>query len=108
MCRVARWHFFKQKIPISEGHAMEDVGVFYGHLVYFKAIGYILWPFGIFYAYIFVIFFRSGMLYQENSGNPADVFVTTALFGYVIKLDFLFVSNSKSSIGGCLIQKLVM
>jgi hypothetical protein len=27
---------------------MEGVGIFYGHLVYFTAIWYILWPFGIF------------------------------------------------------------
>jgi hypothetical protein len=37
---------------------MEDVGIFYGHLVYFMAI----W-------YIFPCF---GMLYQEKSGNPAQ------------------------------------
>jgi hypothetical protein len=24
---------------------MEDVGMFYGHLVYFKTIWYVLWPF---------------------------------------------------------------
>jgi hypothetical protein len=27
---------------------MEDAGIFYGHLVYFVAIWYILWPLGIF------------------------------------------------------------
>jgi hypothetical protein len=27
---------------------MEDVGIFFGHLVYFVAIWYILWPIGIF------------------------------------------------------------
>jgi hypothetical protein len=26
---------------------MENVGIFYGHLEYFNAIWYILWPFGI-------------------------------------------------------------
>jgi hypothetical protein len=26
---------------------MENVGIFYGHLVYFTAIWYILWTFGI-------------------------------------------------------------
>jgi hypothetical protein len=31
-----------------EGLAMENLGVFYDHLVYFTAIGNILWPFGIF------------------------------------------------------------
>jgi hypothetical protein len=34
---------------------MEDVGILYGHLVYFKAIWCILWAFGIFY--VFGIFF---------------------------------------------------
>jgi hypothetical protein len=33
---------------ILEGLAMEGIGVLYGHLVYFKAIWYILWLFGIF------------------------------------------------------------
>jgi hypothetical protein len=33
---------------ISEDLAMEDVGILYGHLVYFVTIWYILWPFGIF------------------------------------------------------------
>jgi hypothetical protein len=32
---------------ILEGLAMEDVGIFYGHLVYITVILYILWPFGI-------------------------------------------------------------
>jgi hypothetical protein len=27
---------------------MKDVGIFYGHLMYFTAIWYILWQFGIF------------------------------------------------------------
>jgi hypothetical protein len=44
---------------------MEDVGIFYVHLVNFPAIGPILWPFGIFppFGYIFT---RFGMLYQEK------------------------------------------
>jgi hypothetical protein len=42
---------------------MENVGIFYGHFVYFMAILYILWLFGI-------IFSRFGMLYQEKFGNP--------------------------------------
>jgi hypothetical protein len=51
---------------------MKDVGIFYGHLVYiraiwysFVAISYNLWSFG--------IFFRFGMVYREKSGNPAQV-----------------------------------
>jgi hypothetical protein len=27
---------------------MENLGIFYDHLVYFRALGNILWPFGIF------------------------------------------------------------
>jgi hypothetical protein len=49
---------------------MEDVGIFYVHLVNFPAIWHILWLFGIFYP-VWYIFTRFGMLYQEKSGNPA-------------------------------------
>jgi hypothetical protein len=45
------------------GPAMEDVGVFIGHLVYFVAFWYILWLVGIFSPVI--------ILYQEKTGNPA-------------------------------------
>jgi hypothetical protein len=31
-----------------EGLAIRDVAIFYGHFVYFTAILYISWPFGIF------------------------------------------------------------
>jgi hypothetical protein len=48
---------------------MEDVGIFYGHLVYCTDIWYILWPFGIFHGYL-VHFSRFGMLYQEKYDNP--------------------------------------
>jgi hypothetical protein len=47
--RVARWFVFKPKIKIwgnFGGLAMEDVGIFYGHLVHFTAFCYILWSFG--------------------------------------------------------------
>jgi hypothetical protein len=40
-CQIA---FFKQKILFW----VKDVGIFNGHLVYFTAILYILWPFGTF------------------------------------------------------------
>jgi hypothetical protein len=40
---------------------MEDVGVFYGHLVNFTATWYMLWLFSS----------RFGMLSQEKSGIPA-------------------------------------
>jgi hypothetical protein len=56
---------------------MEDAVIFYYHLalciygtlVYFMAVWYILWPFGIFMV-IWYIFSRFGMFYQEQSGNP--------------------------------------
>jgi hypothetical protein len=37
---------------ILEGHALEDVGNFYGHLVHFAAIWYILQPLGIFHGHL--------------------------------------------------------
>jgi hypothetical protein len=45
------------------------VYIFYDHLVYFTAIGNILWPFGIFYGHL-EFFPRFGILYREKSGNP--------------------------------------
>jgi hypothetical protein len=49
---------------------MENLGIFYDHLVYFTAIGNIVWPFGICCCH-FVYFPRFGILYHEKSGNPA-------------------------------------
>jgi hypothetical protein len=48
---------------------MEDIGVLYGHVIYFMAIWYILRPFGKLHSYL-VHFPRFGMLYHEKSGNP--------------------------------------
>jgi uncharacterized protein YhhL (DUF1145 family) len=36
---------------------MENLGIFYGHLVYFTAIGNILWPFGIFCRHLVYVLF---------------------------------------------------
>jgi hypothetical protein len=47
--RVARWFVFKPKNQIwvnLDGFVMEDVGIFYGHLIHFTAFCYILWIFG--------------------------------------------------------------
>jgi hypothetical protein len=43
-----------------KGHSTEDVGTFYGRLVYFKASWYILWPFGFYgvFLYIFPVLVR--------------------------------------------------
>jgi hypothetical protein len=42
---------------IFEGLAEEDFGLFYGNLVYFTAIWYILWPVGILDISLFGILF---------------------------------------------------
>jgi hypothetical protein len=49
---------------------MEDAGIFYGHLVHFMVLCYILWPFGIVRGNS-VHFSRFGILNEEKSGNPA-------------------------------------
>jgi hypothetical protein len=71
--------------------AMNDVGKFYGHLVYFSAIWSIFlqfgifWSFGLFHGYL-VYFPFVGMLYQEKSGNPArDASMTQDLGKYLLK-----------------------
>jgi hypothetical protein len=53
-------------------------GIFYGHLEYFQALWNIFRPFGILYGdlvifghCVYVFSLRFGILYQENSGNPA-------------------------------------
>jgi hypothetical protein len=52
---------------------MENVSIF-GHLEYFTAIWYNfnLWPFGIVCGHL-AFFPRFGMMYQEKSGNPAQI-----------------------------------
>jgi hypothetical protein len=67
-------HIFKPKIPIwvisggpCNGRCLYikwNFGLFYGHLVYLMAIWYI-------FGHLVLIFRRFGMLYQEQSGNPA-------------------------------------
>jgi hypothetical protein len=52
-----------------DGLEMEDVGIFYGHLVQFTVFCYILWTFGIVRGHM-VYFSRLSILYQEKSGNP--------------------------------------
>jgi hypothetical protein len=72
-------YIFKPKIPIWVnflGLETEEVDKFYGHLVsftvifvYFKAIWYNLWSFGIFVVFWYR-FPRFGKYYREKSGNP--------------------------------------
>jgi hypothetical protein len=47
---------------------MEDVGIFYGHLVHFTVFCYILCTFGIDHGNL-VYFSHFGILYEEKSGN---------------------------------------
>jgi hypothetical protein len=55
---------------ILEGLAMEDVGIFYGHLVHFTVFCYILWKFGVVHG-ILVYFPVLVFCTKKNSGNPA-------------------------------------
>jgi hypothetical protein len=57
---------------IFEGLALEDVGVFYGHVVHFTVFCYILRTFGIVCGNL-VRFSRFGISYQEKSGNPGEL-----------------------------------
>jgi hypothetical protein len=61
LCRVARWHIFKPKIPIWVNFGAignEDVGIFYCHHI--GPFGVFCGNFGIFYGYL-VYFSRFGM-----------------------------------------------
>jgi hypothetical protein len=55
---------------------MEDVGIFYGYLVYFMAIWYSLWPSGIFcgfLVYFKVIWYILPVLVSCSKTNPATL-----------------------------------
>jgi putative exporter of polyketide antibiotics len=54
-----------------DGLEIESVG-FFGPLVCFTVIWYILWSFGIFWVRL-VYFSRFGMLFKEISGNTATL-----------------------------------
>jgi hypothetical protein len=88
---------------ILEGLAMENLGIFYDHLVYFRPIGSILWSFGIFVV-IWYISPHFGILYQDKSGNPATDCVPffflpsrTALY-IIIKCRLSVTDNCKPSL----------
>jgi hypothetical protein len=54
---------------IMEGLAMEDVDIFYVHLVYFTVILYVLWPYGIFSGY-FAHFFPFWYVVERKIWQP--------------------------------------
>jgi hypothetical protein len=49
---------------------MENVDIFYDHLVYFVAICFILWQFNIVCFGHLLFYRRFGILYQEKYGSP--------------------------------------
>jgi hypothetical protein len=66
--------FSNQKILIWVNFkclAMTDAGKLYGHSVYFTAISYILWPFGIFCDHFGILFLLWYVVPKEKSGIPA-------------------------------------
>jgi hypothetical protein len=96
--RVARWYSFKPKIPIGVNlggscngicwYILCPFGLFYCHLVYFAAIWYSLWYFGIYFP-------RFGMLHQEKSGNPGEKFIPS---DSTLGNNFKFLSNLSKEI----------
>jgi hypothetical protein len=50
---------------------MENLGIFYDHLVYFTTIGNNLWPL-VYFVVIWYILPRFGILDKEKSGNPVS------------------------------------
>jgi hypothetical protein len=58
------------------GLAMEGAGIFYGHLVYFVAIWYILWLFGIFCGHLVYFVANWYILWLFGIHSPVLVFCT--------------------------------
>jgi hypothetical protein len=75
--RVARWFCFQTKNP-NFGKVWRVfqwkiyIGIFYDHLVYFTAIGNILWPFGMFCSHL-VYFPRFGIIYIRKIWQPCSI-----------------------------------
>jgi hypothetical protein len=67
--------YFQTKNPnlvkFFAGLAVEDVGIFYGHFVFFRPNG-IFCGLLVHFEVIWYIYPRFGMLYHETSGNPGS------------------------------------
>jgi Na+/glutamate symporter len=64
---------------------MEDDGMLYGHLVHFTNIFVILYGHLVQFVVIWYIFPRFGSLYQEKSGNPAEIAFKLSVTGRVVE-----------------------
>jgi hypothetical protein len=73
---------------------MEDVGICYGHLVYFIAIGYILWPFGKCCGHI-VYFLVWANWVRCTKKNLSALLQTLPSLAFSLKIVFVFNLKSK-------------
>jgi hypothetical protein len=68
--RIARLFIFKPNPNFGTFlKPLEHFDIFYDHMVYFVAICFILWQFGICYGNS-LYYPHFGILHQEKSGNP--------------------------------------
>jgi hypothetical protein len=75
--RVARWHFFKpKKICLGKFWKVLQWTMWVNLMVYFTAIGYALYPFGIFPGYL-VIFSRFWYVLPRQIWQPCSKFVSS-------------------------------
>jgi hypothetical protein len=65
-----------QFLYILEALWIENFGIFYDHLIYFVAICFILWQFGICCGHS-LYYPHFGILYHEKSGNPGLILCKT-------------------------------
>jgi hypothetical protein len=66
---------------ISEGLAMKDVVVFYGHLVHFTVFCYILWTFSIVRGNLVYFFLCWYFVPRKKIWQPCAVVVNAAVLG---------------------------
>jgi hypothetical protein len=80
-----------------EDLTMEDVGIFYGHLVYFKAICYTLWKFGMFCGTLvnFSTFWYvvPRKLWQPCSGDQRFLFIARDELDLLFEIQFFSTKN---------------